>query len=189
MKKFFVLIFYLTVAVTWLGACGNGVASPGGEVHKRDMPNGAPISLSLSGYNYTNQSIDSFSVNGQGGGNIFVSTPTSGGGGTACCVTYFPNGVLKKVTVRWQSGGCYFHRFLTKSNEVFDTFYPYYKEADVSISEDVAKDPKRMEVHFYPDGTVQVHITDEASEPRLSLPPSREDLRKLPRCSHDKKPE
>ena len=32
------------------------------------------VSLTLHGYNYTNRYIDSYSINGQGGGNLFLST-------------------------------------------------------------------------------------------------------------------
>ena len=39
------------------------------------------------GYNYTDTYIDSFSVNGAGGGNLAVSTPTAPGGGHTCCMT------------------------------------------------------------------------------------------------------
>ncbi len=39
-----------------------------------------PISLRINDFNYTDVAIDSFSVNSSWGGNILVSTPTSGGG-------------------------------------------------------------------------------------------------------------
>lgn len=39
------------------------------------------VSLTIEGYNYTDDYIDQFTVNGQGGGNLYLSTPTSGGGG------------------------------------------------------------------------------------------------------------
>jgi hypothetical protein len=42
------------------------------------------VSLEINGFNYTDLYIDSFEVNGQGGGNLFVSSPTSGGGGGVC---------------------------------------------------------------------------------------------------------
>jgi hypothetical protein len=45
-----------------------------------------PVGLAIEGYNYTNRFIDSFTVtdedgNGAWGGNVFLSSPTSGGGG------------------------------------------------------------------------------------------------------------
>ncbi|TDM06527.1 MAG: hypothetical protein C4K60_18530 [Ideonella sp. MAG2] len=52
---------------------------------------GAPLMYSVVpyGYNYTDGYIDSFSVNGAGGGNLAVSTPTSPGGGHTCCTMLF----------------------------------------------------------------------------------------------------
>lgn len=45
-----------------------------------------PYMLGVAGYNYTNRAIADFSVNCAWGGNVFLSTPTSGGGGTVCCL-------------------------------------------------------------------------------------------------------
>lgn len=55
-----------------------------------------PIGLAIEGYNYTNRYIASFTVtdengNGAWGGNVFLSSPTSGGGGGTCCVMLDPN--------------------------------------------------------------------------------------------------
>lgn len=45
-----------------------------------------PFELELVGYDYTDRAILDFSVSGASGGNIFLSTKTSGGGKYACCV-------------------------------------------------------------------------------------------------------
>ena len=52
-------------------------------------PDGMPKRYSVVpyGYNYTDTYIDSFEVNGAGGGNLEVSTPTAPGGGHTCCLT------------------------------------------------------------------------------------------------------
>jgi hypothetical protein len=55
-----------------------------------ELKAGAPRhhALAIVGYNYTERYIDSFHVNGQGGGNLYVSGPTAGGGSSACCVSW-----------------------------------------------------------------------------------------------------
>jgi hypothetical protein len=79
---------------------------PGGQPAQVDA---APvitqsISLEINGFNYTDLYIDSFEVNGQGGGNLFVSSPTSGGGGGVCCVSFTPGTRLPvQLTIKWTS--------------------------------------------------------------------------------------
>lgn len=150
---------------------------------------GEPVMLAITGYNYTNRSIGSFSVNGQGGGNIFVSTPTSGGGGRACCVLYEPGSPVPKVTVRWQTGGCYYHKKKVEySGQVYDALYPFFEEREVAVAGPIPSHPEVLEVHFYPGGEVQAAITAEASDPRLHLDSTREDKSRYPRCPNDQKP-
>ena len=68
-----------------------------------------PASLLLQGYNYTDHYIDSFSVNGQGGGNVFESSPQSGGGKSVCCVSWWPRTQLPThIEVRWTAAYCTF---------------------------------------------------------------------------------
>jgi hypothetical protein len=67
---------------------------------------GERVNLTITGFNYTSRYIDEFSVNGQGGGNLYVSGPTSGGGGSICCVSYVKGAAAPRIIVRWQSGGC-----------------------------------------------------------------------------------
>lgn len=146
------------------------------------------ISLSLAGYNYTNRYIDSFSVEGQGGGNIYVSSPTSGGGGTVCCISFFPRAPDETVRVRWVADACYFSQKSTFSDQMLDNIYRIYKEQDAPV-EVLAKDnAKYMEVHFYPDGAIKVAITAAISPPRLKLEKQREDLTRYPRCPGNRKP-
>jgi hypothetical protein len=147
-----------------------------------------PVMLAISGYNYTNRHIGSFSVNGQGGGNIFVSTPTSGGGGRTCCVLYTPGRMVRKVTVRWQAGGCLYHNKVTYSNQVYEALHPFFKERVVVVDDNVPPDPQNLEVHFYPDGSIRANISSETSLPRLQLPAEREDKTRYPRCPNDRRP-
>ena len=61
-----------------------------------------PVSLEINGFNYTDLYIDSFEVDGQGGGNLFVSSPTSGGGGGVCCVSLTPGTRLPvPLNIKW----------------------------------------------------------------------------------------
>lgn len=147
-----------------------------------------PVMLAITGFNYTDRPIDSFSVDGQGGGNVFVSSFESGGGGRTCCVRYRPGSKVRKVLVTWQTGGCYYHTRSTVSDEVFDNLHSFSHKQEVEVEPVVTNDPKVMEVHFYPDGSVQAAITAGESLPRLRLDASREERSRYPRCSNDKKP-
>lgn len=148
-----------------------------------------PVMLAITGYNYTSQHIESFSVNGQGGGNVFVSTATSGGGGSVCCIRYRPGRPVTKVKVRWQSGGCYYQERSPASKEVYDMVYPYFKEREVVVDSDIPVDPQVLEIHFYPDGSLKAAISAGVSLPRLRLDPAREDKSDYPRCPNEKKPQ
>lgn len=146
------------------------------------------LSLAIVGYNYTNRYINTFEVDGAGGGNLFVSSPTSGGGGTTCCALYMPGLPGLKLTIRWQDAGCIYHTKSTTSNEVFEHIYHTYKEAEVPVEDLGGLQPRYLEVHFYPDGTVQAAATQQESPPRLKLPKQREDRDPYQLCPGDKSP-
>jgi Protein of unknown function (DUF3304) len=115
---------------------------------------GFPITYSVVayGYNYTDLYIDSFEVDGAGGGNLAVSTSDSGGGGHACCARItsgIPLGTT--FTIKW-----------TRDRE-------QWCEIDVPLTKPVPKEPRYLEVHFYPDGMVEIEATQKASKPRLAL--------------------
>ncbi|MFY0574604.1 DUF3304 domain-containing protein [Cystobacter fuscus] len=58
--------------------------------------------LTIHGANYTDLYIEDFSVDSVGGGNIFVSSPDSGGGKSACCLRWFPGVRLPfPVEIEW----------------------------------------------------------------------------------------
>jgi hypothetical protein len=168
-----------------LCACGQAVTSedPAGAA-KIDEP----ASLALEGYNYTNRYIDSFTVDGHGGGNVYLSSSTSGGGGTVCCVPYWPGTKANVVTVRWQSGACLYHKRSSTSDEIYERLHTFYTEQKVAVVENNKAPSKYMEVHFYPDGTVQAAVTASASPPRLLLSKDRKDNSKYPQCPNDAKP-
>ncbi|MEC5163993.1 MULTISPECIES: DUF3304 domain-containing protein [unclassified Janthinobacterium] len=147
-----------------------------------------PVNLTLSGYNYTNRYIDTFSVNEQGGGNLFISGPTSGGGGSVCCVGYVPDQEAMEVEVRWQADACRYDEGRTVSGEMVRTLHSYFKEVKVIVDRNIPANPAYFEVHIYQDGHVEAAITEEPSEPRLKLNMSREDTSPYPDCPAGKKP-
>lgn len=154
------------------------------------MDSSKVFKLTLVGYNYTNRYIDDYSVNGTSGANLDVSGPGGGGGKTICCgIAYVPSNLVKQtVKVRWQSAGCVFSTKSTISGEVFDTIHHFFKEAEVELDTQGAHNPKYLEIHIYPDGTVKAAVTDEESAPRLLLDEARKDRSHYPRCQNDKDP-
>ena len=143
----------------------------------------APESLLLQGYNYTDHYIASFSVNGQGGGNIFESSPTSGGSGSVCCVTWRLTSKLPaRIKVRWVSGYCMYSE-TNQYGRTRDRRRSIWTEQDAFITEAVTSKPRALEVHFYRDGRIEAAVTEGDSPPRLSLP--REENRNRPGVSQD----
>jgi Protein of unknown function (DUF3304) len=117
-------------------------------------PDGMPKRYSVVpyGYNYTDTYIDSFEVDGAGGGNLEVSIPTAGGGKHTCCMTLvsgLPLGTEFKI--KWT-------RDRTR-----------WCEQTVRLTKPVPVEPRYFEVHFYADGHIEVEATQQASEPRLKL--------------------
>ena len=146
----------------------------------------ASESLLLQGYNYTDHYIASFSVNGQGGGNVFESGPESGGGKSVCCVTWRPISKLPaRIKVRWVSGYC-----IERTKNPYPFGDPYserrrsvWTEQDAFITEAVSSKPRALEVHFYRDGRIEAAVTEGDSPPRLRLP--RDENRNRPGVSQD----
>jgi hypothetical protein len=101
-------------------------------------------SIELSGLNYTNTWISTFSVDGYGGHGI---SPNGGGGAFVCCVNIprkWHAGM--KVTVRW-----------TEDERVPDL----WKERVVDIPEYTKQDIGAFAVHFYPGEIVKVLVTSK----------------------------
>ena len=152
-------------------------------------PMGTRIELTLEGYNYTNRYIDEFSVDGNGGGNLFVSGENSGGGGSVCCVSLISGAHARKVKVRWQTDACTYDEQTYSNGEKNSNTYRIFKEVEVQVDPHIPDYPAYFEVHFYPDGHVEAAITEHASPPRLKLSKSREDRSPYRQCPNDKKPE
>ncbi|MDW5418475.1 DUF3304 domain-containing protein [Iodobacter sp. CM08] len=128
------------------------------------------VSLTLHGYNYTNRYIDSYSINGQGGRNLFLSTSTSGGGGEVCCGSWWTNSRLPiKVKVKWVANSCEFKEY-SSTGEGFSSLRNFWKEAEALITTPPPADARYLEAHIYEDGHVEAAITNTFSPPRLILP-------------------
>jgi hypothetical protein len=110
------------------------------------------VSLEINGFNYTDLYIDHFAVNGQGGGNINVSSPTSGGGGSVCCVVFSPGSTLPiRIKVQWTRDG------------------DRWCEQEVLITGPVPASPEHLAIHFFPDGHIEAEITENYPKPKLRL--------------------
>ena len=129
-------------------------AAPLPTVPTEREPDGMPKRYSVVpyGYNYTDTYIDSFEVNGAGGGNLEVSIPTAGGGKNACCLTLVSGLPLDtEFKIKWT-------RDRTR-----------WCEQTVRLTKPVPIEPRYFEVHFYLDGHIEVEATQAASAPRLLL--------------------
>lgn len=146
--------------------------------------------VDLVAYNYTNHHIEDYEVDNHSGGIVRVSSPTSGGSGSVCCINVSPgeSGAIF-VQVRWQVDGCSYTENdpITGKTEVLHHYL--YKEEYVKVTRPAAGKPNHLETHFYPDGSVQVQITEEMSLPRLRLSENRVKKLDFPKCSNDQKPE
>lgn len=120
-----------------------------------------PIELTVVGLNYTDLSIYSFSVGGIGGATIAVSSPITGGGGGVCCLRWYPGAQLPiPVKVKW-----------TRDNKRFCE-----KEALITGPEPLR--PRHLGVHFFPDGHIELKLTEEYPAPLLRLERFSETQRK-----------
>jgi Protein of unknown function (DUF3304) len=150
----YVAAMFLAIATS---ACGQlAVQGAGSEATPRAVePLGKPIGLAINGFNYTDLPIDFFSVAYQGGGNIFVSSPTSGGGGTVCCVSWRPGTALPKpILVEWS-------RYRNKQWRTC--------RKTVMLNGPVPLEPTAIGVHFMPDGDIQVELTEGEADPKVKL--------------------
>jgi hypothetical protein len=150
-------------------------------------------SLLIQGYNYTNDYINSFTVDGQGGGNLYVSGPTSGGGKSVCCLSY-PRGTPLpiKLKIRWVGSYC-----MWKEKNPYPFGQPYHdkrmdlwQEAEALAFDQSEGKPRALEVHIFPDGHAEAAITRGYSAPRMSLPDDYRGLRPgvqhtYPDCTDD----
>ncbi|MEQ6341031.1 MAG: DUF3304 domain-containing protein [Gammaproteobacteria bacterium] len=126
-------------------------------------------------------------MNGIGGGNLHVSTVTSGGT-NVCCFSYTPGTPAPKtVKVKWVASGCTYIE-IKRSDYISTRAHHFFKTLEAPVDPKVPANPGYFEVHFYPDGHVEAAITEHSSPPRLILSEDREDRSDYPRCPDDQKP-
>jgi hypothetical protein len=143
-----VLFFLLSALMVGLSSCR---AQQSGDEALSEKSDPEFFLLGLIGYNYTDKYIDSYSVDGEGDGNIMVSSPTSGGGGIVCCVKLEKDVTWPiRVRVRWQSAGCTYTTRSHISNSVFENIHSFFKETEVEVRGEVGMNPKYLEVHLLP---------------------------------------
>lgn len=160
---------------------------------RSERSSGESVALLIQGYNYTDDYIDSFTVNGQGGGNLYVSSPTSGGSGSVCCVSYVPGVKLPmKVKVRWTASYCMRQVANPYSfgQRTFEDRIPIWREAEALVDDRSNGHPYALEIHIYQDGHVEGSVTRGESPPRVVLPRDehfdRPGIRHVyPNCSDD----
>lgn len=111
-----------------------------------------PVSLEINGYNYTDLAIDSFEVNGQGGGDLSVSSTTSGGGKATCCLGLSPGTKFPvELTIQW-----------TRDRK-------RWCEKTVQLAAPVTANPRHIGVHFFPDGRIEAELTEDYADLKLKL--------------------
>jgi hypothetical protein len=110
-------------------------------------------SVTLVGYNYTDRPIFTFSVNGAGGGNIFIN---GGGASFVCCADIV---VGKEALVKWEYS-------YTKSQYMKGVRSEYFSSAVITPRPESASS-EYLEVHFYPDNHVELNYVDFPGKRRL----------------------
>jgi Protein of unknown function (DUF3304) len=110
-------------------------------------------SVTVTGYNYTERPIYTFSVNGAGGSNIFVG----GGGAKMSCCTEITVG--KPAVIKW----------------VYDTTEKQYlaglreenHSTTVTVPPPTVPEASYLEVHFYPDHHVELALVKFPGDRRI----------------------
>jgi uncharacterized protein DUF3304 len=129
-----------------------------------DVLNAMPI----NSFNYTDRTISRFTVNDVGGGNVLVSRPTAGGG--VCCMRWSPHLQFpRRYTVRWITDMCKYP--VVEGGGTFIRVRKLWTERVATMQGPVPNRPEAFEVHFYPDGHVEVAFAAVSTTiPRLQLP-------------------
>ena len=130
-----------------------------------------PVTLSMIGYNYTGRYIDSYAVDGQGGGSVQET-----GSGVVCCLSFRPDSKLPfTVKVEW----------VLMSKKDFEknewiVIPPEKRSATATVYGPIPERPSSFETHFLPNGEVFVQITGYAQPSDPYFTPQGVPLRPLP---------
>jgi hypothetical protein len=112
--------------------------------------------VSVVGYNYTPRPIYTFSVNGGAGSNIFIN---GGGAGSASCCT--PVTIGQAVEVRWM------YSYTKKQFEAGLREERFSTQVTVPPPPPEHPEARYLEVHFYPDGRVELALVNFPGDRRL----------------------
>lgn len=187
--RWMVFIFYFSLVIA-LSACHKKMDAAGNyQSNSEKFSIGKDLPLTISGYNYTDRYIDLFSVNDNSGGNLFISGPNGGGGGSVCCISYISGVKDWSVTIRWQADACFFNQERDVRGIEHQRIHSFFKEIKVKVDPNIPNRPKYFEVHFYPDGHVEAALTESSSAPRLILSKDRENKKNYPQCPGNKNPD
>jgi hypothetical protein len=167
-----------------LAACGTSAGDTPGAASAAASEPYRGYTLTLIGMNYTRRYIDTFTVDGRGGGNLRVSSPTSGGGGSACCIGWDNRRTLPvTMTVRWQSGACKVMTGRTwDDGSAAFRLYRDFEERKVQFNGPVPANPQYFVVHIFEDDHVELSMSEDYPVPKLKLSQDREDLTPYPIC-------
>ncbi len=182
-----ILTVFRMIAMLWiflaLSACnGSSEPNPG----RTETTQGPKMELAIVGYNYTAKYIDSFDVGPVGGGNIHLSSETGGGGGIVCCFVFHRDVGQRTVNVKWPESICKYNVRTFSNGATSSDFHDNLRNISVEIATPISDHPQFLEIHFYPDGTVQAAITEAISAPRIVLSKSRG--KPMPICPNNSKP-
>ena len=111
--------------------------------------------VSVTGYNYTQRPIYTFTVNGGSGSNIFIN----GGGGSFSCCTLVTVGQLAEVD--WM------YSYTEKQYEAGLREESFKTTVTVPPPPPEHPQARYLEVHFYPDGHVELALVKFPGPRRL----------------------
>ena len=111
-------------------------------------------SVTVTGYNYTERPIYTFSVNGSGGSNLFAKE-RGGGGGFSCCTTVT---VGQPAEINWI--------YSATERQYNAGVRKESRSTTVIVPSPQVPEAKYLEVHFYPDDHVELALVKFPGEAR-----------------------
>jgi hypothetical protein len=137
-----------------LSACQPRPLDPAAERERLILAGeqGEPVDLTIYGLNYTDTEILSFVVGASGGGDVAVSRGEFGGGGYVCCIEWRPGWPLPiTYDLLWTRDG------------------KRYCKREAQLLGPVPANPNYFAVHFFPDGHIELEITERRPNTKLKL--------------------